>query len=75
MADQTLDVKGLSCPQPVLQAGKTLKKMEPGQVLEVLATDPGAPKDFEAMGRTTKYCELLESKEEEGVWTFVLKRT
>jgi tRNA 2-thiouridine synthesizing protein A len=44
--DDTLDARGLSCPLPVLRARKTLKRMEPGKVLEILATDPGSLKDF-----------------------------
>ncbi|WP_413203899.1 sulfurtransferase TusA family protein [Rhodospirillum sp. A1_3_36] len=44
--DDTLDARGLSCPLPVLRARKTLKRMKAGQVLEILATDPGSLKDF-----------------------------
>ncbi|MCT8973823.1 sulfurtransferase TusA family protein [Microbaculum marinisediminis] len=74
MADQVLDVKGLNCPLPILRAKKTLKDMPAGATLEVIATDPGAVKDFEAFCRTTGN-ELLESKEEGGSFTFVIKHT
>lgn len=74
MADQVLDVKGLNCPLPILRAKKALKDMPAGATLEVLATDPGAVKDFEAFCRTTGN-ELVESKTEGSVYTFVIKHT
>ncbi len=55
----TLDATGLLCPLPVLKARRALKPLAPGAVLEVLATDPGAVKDFEHFCQTTG-CELLE---------------
>ncbi|MCG6857619.1 MAG: sulfurtransferase TusA family protein [Salaquimonas sp.] len=73
MADQVLDVKGLNCPLPILRAKKTLKDMDMGATLEVLATDPGAVKDFEAFCRTTGN-ELVESDAGEGLYRFVIKR-
>jgi len=72
MADQVLDVKGLNCPLPILRAKKALKDMPTGATLEVLATDPGAVKDFEAFCRTTGN-ELVESKVEGRVYRFVIK--
>ena len=53
MADQVLDAKGLNCPLPILRAKKTLAGMAAGQTLEIVATDPGSIKDFEAVCRTT----------------------
>ncbi len=73
MADQTLDAKGLNCPLPILKAKKALTALPPGGTLEVLATDPGAVKDFQAFSRTTGH-ELLESTTEGNVFRFVLKR-
>jgi tRNA 2-thiouridine synthesizing protein A len=72
MADQTLDAKGLNCPLPILKAKKALSAMAPGATLEVLATDPGAVKDFQAFSRTTGH-ELIESTTEGNVFRFVLK--
>ncbi len=72
MADQTLDAKGLNCPLPILRAKKTLKSMKPGQVLEVVATDPGSVKDFEAFCRTTGNI-LLSSKQEGDNYIFEIK--
>ena len=74
MADQTLDTKGLNCPLPILKAKKALKEMSPGQTLEILATDPGSVKDFEAFCRTTGN-ELLESGNEGDTFRFVIKHS
>jgi len=48
MADVTLDVKGLTCPLPVLKTKKAMRDVPKGGTLEVLATDPGSVADFEA---------------------------
>ena len=64
-ADSILDATGLLCPLPVLKARRALREVKPGGVLEVLATDPGAVKDFEHFCSTTG-CELLESSEQPG---------
>jgi tRNA 2-thiouridine synthesizing protein A len=70
---QILDVKGLNCPLPILRARKALKDIAVGATLEVLATDPGAVKDFEAFCRTTGN-ELVESKLDGQVYSFVVRR-
>ena len=71
--DSTLDATGLLCPLPVLKARRALRDVPAGGILEVLATDPGATKDFEHFCRTTG-CELLESSEADGVLRFRLKQ-
>jgi tRNA 2-thiouridine synthesizing protein A len=73
VTNQILDVKGLNCPLPVLRAKKALKDIAVGATLEVLATDPGAVKDFEAFCRTTGN-ELVESKVEGKVYSFLIRR-
>ncbi|HLX14332.1 MAG TPA: sulfurtransferase TusA family protein [Bradyrhizobium sp.] len=73
MADQILDAKGLNCPLPILKAKKALKDVPIGGTLQVLATDPGAVKDFEAFCRTTGN-DLLESKAEGKQFEFLIKR-
>jgi tRNA 2-thiouridine synthesizing protein A len=73
MADQTLDAKGLNCPLPILRAKKALQGMGAGTTLEVLATDPGAVKDFQAFCRTTGN-ELVESTTEGKIFRFVIRR-
>ncbi len=45
-ADRVLDTRGLNCPMPILKAKKTLNEMTGGSLLKVLATDPGAVRDF-----------------------------
>ena len=71
--DQELDASGLNCPLPVLRTKKALANMESGQVLKVIATDPGSVKDFEAFAKQTGN-ELLESHEEGGKYIFFLRK-
>ena len=51
--DKELDARGLNCPLPILRTKKALTDMLSGQVLKVLATDPGSVKDFQAFSRQT----------------------
>ncbi|MDH5784904.1 MAG: sulfurtransferase TusA family protein [Chromatiales bacterium] len=71
--DQELDASGLNCPLPILRAKKTLGGMEGGQVLRIVATDPGSVKDFEAFAKQTGN-ELMESGEEGGKFVFLIKK-
>jgi len=73
MADQILDAKGLNCPLPILRAKKALKDMTTGSTLQILATDPGSVKDFEAFCRATGN-QLLESKIDGKIYQFLIKR-
>jgi tRNA 2-thiouridine synthesizing protein A len=73
MAERLLDVRGLSCPLPVLKAQKALKAMPPGERLRVLATDPKAVEDFDAFCAATGH-RLVESDTGGEVLTFVLER-
>ena len=73
MADEVLDAKNLNCPLPILKAKKAINGLASGGTLQVLATDPGAVKDFESFCRTTGH-ELLESGEEGGVFNFLIKK-
>lgn len=72
-AAETLDARDLKCPLPVLKARRALKTVAPGGLLTVLATDPGAPKDFEHFCATTG-CTLVESSERDGVFTIVVRK-
>ena len=58
-AQKEIDTRGLNCPLPILKAKKALAELEAGQVLKVLATDPGSLRDFQAFARQTGH-ELLE---------------
>ncbi len=71
--DQELDASGLNCPLPILRAKKALNGMESGQILRIIATDPGSVKDFEAFAKQTGN-NLIESGEENGKYTFLLKK-
>jgi tRNA 2-thiouridine synthesizing protein A len=72
-SDTTLDARGLRCPLPVLKARRALKEVPPGGVLRVLATDPGAEKDFAHFCETTG-CELMESVWEAEELRIVLRK-
>jgi tRNA 2-thiouridine synthesizing protein A len=74
MEGTLLDATGLLCPLPVLKARKALKPLPAGAVLTVLATDPGAVKDFEAFCRTTGDA-LVSSREEGGRFVFEIKKS
>ena len=74
MEMMTLDCTGLLCPLPVLKARKALKPLPADAVLQILATDKGAVKDFEAFCRTTGN-QLLASREEDGTFIFEIRKT
>ncbi|WP_158058021.1 sulfurtransferase TusA family protein [Halorussus halophilus] len=64
---ETLDVKGLSCPMPVVKTKQTADGLSEGEVLEVLSTDSGSMSDVKGWANTTDGVELLEQAEgEEG---------
>jgi tRNA 2-thiouridine synthesizing protein A len=71
-ADKELDARGLNCPLPILRAKKALAEMQSGQVLKIVATDPGSVKDFAAFARQTGHA-LLEQSEAEKVYTFFMQ--
>ncbi len=73
MPRTTLDLKGLACPLPVLRANKAMRTLAPGDELEVLATDLAAPADFRSYCKTAGH-ELVQSVEDNGVFTFVLRK-
>ena len=74
MADAELDASGLNCPLPILRTKKALKPLDAGQVLRVIATDPGSVKDLDAFCKQTGN-ELVESSEEGGKYLFLIKKT
>jgi tRNA 2-thiouridine synthesizing protein A len=69
----TVDARGLSCPMPIVRTAQAIKPLASGDLLEVLATDPGSVKDFAAWSRTTGN-ELVEQTTDGGVFRFVLRR-
>jgi tRNA 2-thiouridine synthesizing protein A len=68
-----VDARGLSCPMPIVKTAQTIRTIAPGELVEVLATDPGSVKDFAAWSRTTGN-ELVEQTADSGVYRFVLRR-
>ncbi|MGZ4120013.1 MAG: sulfurtransferase TusA family protein [Actinomycetota bacterium] len=72
--NETLDLKGLSCPMPIVKTAKRVRELNFGDVIEVLATDPGAVPDFRAWCRST-HNELLEESEEGGTYRFVIRKS
>ena len=72
-ADNELDARGLSCPLPILRTKKSLSAMTSGQVLKIIATDPGSIKDMEAFSRQTGN-ELLSAAEENGEYIFRMRK-
>ncbi len=70
---QELDARGLNCPLPILRAKKAISAMAAGEVLKVLATDPGAVKDFEAFCKQTGN-ELLQSQSTGDGFEFLIRR-
>jgi tRNA 2-thiouridine synthesizing protein A len=69
----SLDLKGLSCPMPIIKTAMAMKQLAPGQLLEAFATDPGSVPDFKAWAQTTGN-PLVESSQEGGVFRFVLRK-
>ncbi len=69
-----LDARGLNCPLPILKAKKALKELAAGDTLKVMATDPGSVSDFAAFCRTTGN-ELVEQNQENGVYTYVIRKS
>lgn len=71
--DKELDTRGLNCPLPILRTKKSLTDMMSGQVLRVLATDPGAVRDFQAFSRQTGN-ELVSSEIAANEFIFFMKK-
>ena len=69
----TLDATGLKCPLPVLRARKAMKDIAAGGELRVIATDPGALKDFEHFCAAAGH-ELVDSTEADGMFTFLIRK-
>ncbi|HEY6967118.1 MAG TPA: sulfurtransferase TusA family protein [Burkholderiales bacterium] len=71
--DREIDTRGLNCPLPILRTKKSLADVTSGQVLKIVATDPGSVKDFETFARQTGHT-LLSHAEANGEFTFYLKK-
>ncbi|HYK14572.1 MAG TPA: sulfurtransferase TusA family protein [Burkholderiales bacterium] len=71
--DKELDARGLNCPLPILRTKKSLNDMVSGQILRVLATDPGSVKDFQAFSKQTGN-ELLSAETATNEFVFFMKK-
>jgi tRNA 2-thiouridine synthesizing protein A len=72
-ADQVLDCSGLACPMPILKTKKAVDALQMGQVLKMIATDPGSVSDMEAWTKKTGH-ELVESEQAGETYTFYIRR-
>jgi len=70
---KTVDARGLSCPLPIVKTALAIREIGSGDVIEVLATDPGSTKDFIAWSKTTGH-ELLESTVDGKVFRYILRK-
>lgn len=71
--DKEVDAKNLNCPLPILRCKKALNELNANQVLKIVATDPGAKKDFDAFCRQTGHT-LINLLEENGTFTFLIRK-
>jgi tRNA 2-thiouridine synthesizing protein A len=69
----TVDARGLSCPMPIVKTAQSIKTVASGQLIEVLATDPGSVADFAAWTRSTGNT-LVEQRVEDKVYHFIIRR-
>jgi tRNA 2-thiouridine synthesizing protein A len=71
--DQTLDCSGMACPMPILKTKKAVDSLQVGQVLKMIATDPGSTADMNAWTQKTGH-QLVASEQEGGKFVFYIKR-
>ncbi|AGB39399.1 sulfurtransferase TusA family protein [Natronococcus occultus] len=74
-ATETLDVKGQSCPMPIVKTKQAIDDLEEGDVLEVVATDSGSVSDIQGWADGTNGVELLEQVEDDELYTHYVKKT
>jgi tRNA 2-thiouridine synthesizing protein A len=74
MNDVLLDVRGLTCPLPVLRAKKTLKSVPHGALLKVMATDPSSVKDFQIFCQQTGHRLEDWSEDDDGVFHYLIRK-
>ncbi|WP_200758917.1 sulfurtransferase TusA family protein [Effusibacillus dendaii] len=71
--DVFVDAKGLSCPMPIVKAKKAIDALQPGQIMELEATDKGSVNDFQSWVKQTKH-EMIKMEEDNGVYRFFVKK-
>ncbi len=71
--DNEINCQGLSCPLPILKTKKTIDGMSSGEVLKMTSTDPGSASDVDSWAKRTGN-NLIANTEENGVYTFLIKK-
>lgn len=74
MADHEMDLRGLTCPIPVMRTAKKMLTLKVGETLRVMATDPATVLDFDAYARGSGNTLLESNKTPKGEFEFLLKR-
>jgi len=69
----TVDARGLSCPLPIVKTALAIRELTSGDLVEVLATDPGSTKDFAAWSKTTGH-QLVESSVDGKVFRYLVRK-
>ncbi|MFN8472719.1 MAG: sulfurtransferase TusA family protein [Anaerolineae bacterium] len=72
--DQVLDCSGMACPMPILKTKKAIDGLQIGQVLEVIATDPGSVSDFDSWTKKTGHG-LVASEQQADKYIFFIRKT
>lgn len=71
--DVDLDARGLNCPLPILRARQALRAMQSGQILRIVATDPGSAQDFKLFAQQTGHA-LLDLSQVGGEYTILMRK-
>ncbi len=71
--DQVLDCSGMACPMPILKTKKAVDALQIGQVLKMIATDPGSVSDMDAWTKKTGH-ELVGQEQSGGTYVFYIRR-
>lgn len=72
--DKKIDCLGLACPAPILKTKKAIKEMESGQILEMIADDPGSVNDMSAWSKHTGNPIIESDQPKDGVYRFLVKK-
>ena len=72
---KSLDCTGLLCPMPVMKTNQAIRELPVGQILELIASDPGAMADIEAWASRTQHELLMASKLDDGKVRLLIRKT
>ena len=71
--NQELDARGLFCPMPIIKVNKLMKQMEPGEIVRVLATDPGSQRDMPAWVKKTGNT-ILQTDVDDCIYIYIIRK-